>query len=88
MPIDIERYSDDDLAAEIGVLANFRLRYFREFPYLYVGTEAGEREHLAEYIANPTARLLVVRDTDFNRKIVGVANVERVPNRLDLWIDG
>ena len=73
MPISIAQYSGDHLAAEIGILADFRLRYFREFPYLYVGMEAGEREHLAEYVANPTARLLIARDTDVAKKIIGVA---------------
>ena len=70
MNIDIQTYSGESLAVEIGILADFRLRYFREFPYLYVGTEEGEREHIAEYIANPTARLLVARD---GKKTIGVA---------------
>ena len=70
MNINIQTYRSKDIAAEIGILAEFRLRYFREFPYLYVGTKDGEREHLAEYIANPTARLLIAGDV---RKIVGVA---------------
>ena len=70
MNIDIRTYSGESLATEIGVLADFRLRYFREFPYLYVGTEVSEREHIAEYIANPTARLIIARD---GVKIIGVA---------------
>ena len=73
MNVVIEIHSDASLAAEINVLAEFRLHYFREFPYLYVGTEQGEREHLAEYIANPTARLLIARDRDADNKVVGVA---------------
>ena len=43
MNVIIEIHSGASLAAEIDVLAEFRLRYFREFPYLYVGTEQGER---------------------------------------------
>jgi len=43
MNVIIEIHSGASLAAEINVLAEFRLRYFREFPYLYVGTEQGER---------------------------------------------
>ena len=58
------------MAAEIGVLADFRLRYFREFPYLYVGTPESEQEHLAEYMTNSTARLVVAKDGD---KTTGVA---------------
>jgi len=70
MSINIQTYSGESLAVEIGVLADFRLRYFREFPYLYVGTEEGEREHIAEYITNPAARLIITRDAE---RIVGVA---------------
>jgi ribosomal protein S18 acetylase RimI-like enzyme len=70
MNINIQAYQDTALAAEIGILSKFRLRYFREYPYLYVGTEDYEREYLARYIANPTARLLIARDAE---KIVGVA---------------
>ena len=43
MNVVIEIHSSASLVAEIDVLAEFRLRYFREFPYLYVGTEQGER---------------------------------------------
>ena len=70
MNINIQTYSGESLAAEIGALVDFRLRYFREFPYLYVGTEEGEREHIAEYITNPTARLIITRKGE---KIVGIA---------------
>jgi len=70
MNINIQTYSGESLAVEIGILANFRLRYFREFPYLYVGTEEGERKHIAEYITNPTARLIITREGE---RIVGVA---------------
>ncbi len=72
MTIDIQSYCIDDMAAQLGVLADFRLRYFREFPYLYVGTAENEQEHLDEYLANPTSRLIVAKDVAEN-KTVGVA---------------
>jgi len=70
MNINIQTYSGESLAVEIGALVDFRLRYFREFPYLYVGAEEGEREHIAEYTTNPTARLVITRDGE---RIIGVA---------------
>ena len=73
MRIEIENFSGEGIVAAIDVLTEFRLRYFQEFPYLYVGTEEGERQHLAEYVANPTARLHIARDRDVNDKIVGIA---------------
>ncbi|HBT76479.1 MAG TPA: GNAT family N-acetyltransferase [Planctomycetaceae bacterium] len=72
MNIDIQSYRNEKMAVRIGVLADFRLRCFREFPYLYVGTAENEREHLDEYLANPTARLVVAKDVGEN-KTVGVA---------------
>jgi len=71
--ISIDTYSGEHLAANINILAEFRLQYFREFPYLYEGTEKGERKHIAGYIANPTARLILARDTNANCKTIGVA---------------
>jgi len=71
--INIETYSGEHLAANINILAEFRLRYFREFPYLYAGTEEGERKHVTGYIANPTTRLILARDINANSKIIGVA---------------
>ena len=72
MSINIEHYSGERLAANISTLAAFRLRYFREFPYLYAGTEEGEHKHIAEYSANPTARLILARETNTNN-IIGIA---------------
>ena len=37
MQIEIENFSGEGIVAAIDVLMEFRLRYFREFPYLYVG---------------------------------------------------
>ena len=73
MSINIEHYSGEHLAANINVLAEFRLRYFREFPYLYVGTEEGEHKHIAEYSANPTTRLILARETNADNNIIGIA---------------
>jgi ribosomal protein S18 acetylase RimI-like enzyme len=73
MNIDIQIYHGATLAAEGGTLGTFRLRYFKEYPYLYAGTEEGEQRHLAEYIAQPTTRLLIARDIEENEKIAGIA---------------
>ena len=69
MAIDIQRYSGKEMEPQIETLGEFRLRFFREFPYLYVGTKENEQGHLAEYLTNPTARLFVARE---GKKTVGV----------------
>ena len=62
MNISIQTCHAESLTAEIGFLSEFRLRYFRDFPYLYAGIELEEQAYLAEYIADSTARLLLARD--------------------------
>ena len=70
MNINLQTYQQAGLADEIGILSEFRLRFFREYPYLYVGSEDNEQKHLADYLVNPTTRLIVARETE---KIIGVA---------------
>ena len=67
--VDIQIYSGKDMEPMIEMLAEFRLRYFHEFPYLYAGTVEGEKGHLAEYLANPSTRLLIAKDDE---NVVGV----------------
>ncbi len=63
-------YSGEALKTHIGVLSEFRLRYFQEFPYLYVGTAAMERDYAKEYTSAASSRLFVARDAE---TVVGVA---------------
>lgn len=41
-------------------LAEFRITYFREYPYLYQGTPAYEAQYLKGYYENPRALLVTV----------------------------
>jgi len=68
--INFQTFQQAGLVDEIGILSEFRLRFFREYPYLYVGSEDNEQKYLAGYLVNPTTRLIVARDTE---KIIGVA---------------
>lgn len=67
--IEIQFYSGKDMKSAIETLGEFRLRYFREFPYLYIGTKENEQGHFAEYLVNPSARFFVARDEE---NVVGV----------------
>jgi len=73
MNIKIRLYQGESLNTEIDILSDFRLRYFREFPYLYVGSKEYEQDYLMTYLSDPTTRLLIARDQDANNKTVGVA---------------
>lgn len=58
------------LAAHIGALATLRIRVFREYPYLYDGTEDYERKYLETYTASPDAMAVLAFDGE---KIVGAS---------------
>ena len=90
MNIDIQTYQGEGLAAEIGKLSEFRQQYFREYPYLYAGMEDhlqkhnAEQKYIARYIADPTARLLLVRDMDAGNKVVGIAIGTRLSQEQEI----
>ncbi len=54
----------------LPALARLRIDVFREWPYLYAGTEEYERSYLASYAASPESFVAIARDGD---RIVGAA---------------
>jgi len=50
------------LAARIPDLARLRIRVFRDYPYLYDGTEAYEAEYLRTYTAAAQAMAVIARE--------------------------
>ncbi|HMM08394.1 MAG TPA: GNAT family N-acetyltransferase [Paracoccus solventivorans] len=59
----------DGLTAALGELARLRIAVFRDWPYLYDGDEAYEREYLRAYAA-PDAVVVAAMDGD---RMVGAA---------------
>jgi len=62
--LQIETFAGDAMRPHIPALAALRMRVFREFPYLYDGDEAYEATYLADFIAAPSAALVVAFDGD------------------------
>ena len=58
----IETFAGDAMRPHIPALAGLRMSVFRDFPYLYDGDEAYEATYLADYIAAPSAALVVAFD--------------------------
>ncbi len=50
------------IAPYIEALARLRIEVFRDWPYLYAGSEAEERTHLAAFSRSPDAALVVALD--------------------------
>ncbi|KUO54279.1 MAG: GNAT family acetyltransferase [Alphaproteobacteria bacterium BRH_c36] len=70
MSLSIEAVTGKALKDVLTDLARLRIAVFRDWPYLYDGTEAYEREYLAKFIAARGAVCVVARDGD---KIVGAS---------------
>ena len=51
-----------DLAPWIDILGGLRITVFREFPYLYAGDLAYEREYLRAYLGCPRSLVVFARD--------------------------
>lgn len=68
--IELTRYVGEAIGPVIPDLAALRIRVFREFPYLYDGNEAYEREYLAGYCDSAQSVAVVARDGD---RAVGVS---------------
>ena len=66
----VERLSGPEIADVVPDVARLRIAVFREWPYLYDGDEAYERDYLAGYASAPDAVVVVARDGD---RIVGAA---------------
>jgi GNAT superfamily N-acetyltransferase len=65
-----ERLSGPRLEAVLPDLARLRISVFREFPYLYEGSEAYEHSYLQTYISEPEA---VVIGCSVEGRVVGAA---------------
>lgn len=58
----IERLRGAAIAARLPALAALRIRVFRDFPYLYEGSEAYERDYLQTYVNAPDSLIALVWD--------------------------
>jgi GNAT superfamily N-acetyltransferase len=70
MTLRIERLTGDALQDAVSALARLRIVVFRDWPYLYDGSDQYERSHLAEFAAAEGAVVVAARDGE---EIVGAA---------------
>ena len=62
--ITLETLSGAALAPHMDAVANLRIAVFRDWPYLYAGDAAYEREYLAAYVQSPRSVVVLARDGD------------------------
>lgn len=58
----VRRCSGDAVTPHLGDVARLRIAVFRDWPYLYAGDEAYEREYLAAYTASPDSVFVLAFD--------------------------
>jgi GNAT superfamily N-acetyltransferase len=68
--VDIRRCSGDDVRRHLDAVAALRIAVFRDWPYLYDGDVAYEREYLAVYATSTDSVFVLAFDGD---AIVGAA---------------
>lgn len=69
-PIDVVRVTGDELTASLDAVARLRIEVFRDFPYLYDGTAAYERDYLAEYAGTDGGVVVLAKHGD---EVIGAA---------------
>jgi GNAT superfamily N-acetyltransferase len=55
----VRRFAGPEIARYIPDLASLRMAVFREFPYLYAGTQAYEEAYLEKYLHTPAAVMVI-----------------------------
>ena len=62
MPLSYQLLHGASMRPYLPDVARLRIRVFRDWPYLYDGSEAYEREYLSHYGDEPDALIVVIRD--------------------------
>lgn len=68
--ITYQRLVGEDIRSALEHLADLRIRVFREWPYLYDGDPAYERDYLSTYASSPRSVCVLARDGE---RVVGAA---------------
>jgi GNAT superfamily N-acetyltransferase len=70
MEVEVRCFTGREVADHLDEAARLRIAVFREFPYLYDGTEEAERLYLADHAGSPQGVLVVAEAAG---RVVGVS---------------
>lgn len=76
----IERLYGAAIAQQLPGIAQLRIQVFREFPYLYEGSEDYERKYLQTYIDSPDSLFVLVFDGE---RLVGASSGLPLSDEVD-----
>jgi predicted GNAT superfamily acetyltransferase len=77
-------FKGNDIRPYINTVANFRIKIFREYPYLYDGNFEYEEKYLQGYASNPNSLLILVTE---NNETIGVATSLPLESDSDILSD-
>lgn len=80
MSVTVETLRGDDLSDALDALAELRIAVFAEWPYLYDGDLAYEREYVREFAAEPGSVLVAARG---GAQLVGAATASPMAGQKD-----
>ncbi|HMQ47974.1 MAG TPA: GNAT family N-acetyltransferase [Saprospiraceae bacterium] len=87
MALRIQSFSGAEASSYLSEIARLRIAVFREYPYLYDGSDAYEWEYLATYTQSPGSVVVVAFDGD---KIIGASTglpmEDETPNVQAPWV--
>lgn len=79
--IEITLLHGSEITNYTELIGQWRIQYFREFPYLYQGTMEYEAKYLAGLVSNPHAVVAVARD---NAQIIGFVTALPLVSDFDI----
>jgi GNAT superfamily N-acetyltransferase len=85
MVIKVDAVTGTDLVDALPMLGRLRVAVFREWPYLYDGTEEYERRYFEKFAAARDTILVVARD---GGEIVGASTASPLTGHADEFADG
>ena len=80
MSYNIHRVTPENLPKYLETLAHLRIAIFREWPYLYEGSLAYEKEYLQTYLNSPDSLLILAKnDAEVVGAISGLPISQAIP---------
>ncbi|BES72388.1 GNAT family N-acetyltransferase [Marinobacter nanhaiticus D15-8W] len=82
MPVSLEKLQGKDLLSHLDALADLRMNVFRDFPYLYDGSQAYERDYLRTYATSPDSICIIAQE---DKAIVGASTAIPMADETDAF---
>lgn len=80
----LEIITSTNLESYLDIIADFRIKYFKEFPYLYEGTIDYEKHYLQGFAKDPKSILILIK---FENRVIAVSTALPLMSEADILDD-